>query len=202
MDPNVRFNPSRWARRGLDELLGLVRGIVADGVVTDAEMVALTRWMAANPLVAGVWPGDVLADRLGRIFADGVVDAEERAELTLLLHQAAGETPGELATMAAATRLPLDAPPPGLAYPGQVYVFTGAFVYGTRKACERAVADRGGRCGSSITRDTRVLVIGALASEAWVHSTHGRKIEKAVQYREAGVPLAIVDEEHWARSLH
>lgn len=33
------------------------------------------------------------------------------------------------------------------------------------------------------------------------HTTFGRKIEKAVSYREKGVPIAIVSEDHWAASL-
>jgi hypothetical protein len=31
------------------------------------------------------------------------------------------------------------------------------------------------------------------------HSSHGRKIEKPVEYRSGGVPLSIVSEEHWQR---
>jgi len=32
-----------------------------------------------------------------------------------------------------------------------------------------------------------------------MHSTHGRKIEKAMQLRAEGVPIALVAEEHWVR---
>jgi hypothetical protein len=34
-----------------------------------------------------------------------------------------------------------------------------------------------------------------------VHSAFGRKIEKAVKYRSAGYPIAIIGEDHWAAQL-
>jgi hypothetical protein len=34
-----------------------------------------------------------------------------------------------------------------------------------------------------------------------VHTSFGRKIEKAVSYRQSGVRLAIISEDYWAGSL-
>jgi hypothetical protein len=48
---------------------------------------------------------------------------------------------------------------------------------------------------------TRYLVIGAYATESWAHSSFGRKIEKGVDMRASGVPIAIVGESHWAEHL-
>jgi hypothetical protein len=44
-------------------------------------------------------------------------------------------------------------------------------------------------------------VIGTFGSTDWVHTAFGRKIEKAVSYRDAGVLLRIVGEDHWASAL-
>ncbi len=56
-------------------------------------------------------------------------------------------------------------------------------------------------CDSRITRETDYLVIGTLASEAWVHTTHGRKIEAAVEMKAEGHRIIIVAEEHWATAV-
>ena len=53
----------------------------------------------------------------------------------------------------------------------------------------------------NITKRTSFLVIGTFGSRDWVHTAFGRKIEKAVSYREAGVPLRIVAEDHWPSTL-
>ena len=90
---------------------------------------------------------------------------------------------GELSAVCdtdAATTLPLDQPPPTLAWVGMTYVFTGKFAFGTRRDCEREVEKRGGACESTITKSTSFLVIGTFGSRDWVHTAFGREIEKAV----------------------
>jgi hypothetical protein len=65
--------------------------------------------------------------------------------------------------------LPLCSPAPRLSFVGVTYCFTGTFVFGQRKACEKAVVDRGGSAGG-LSRKTDVLVVGAYATESWKHS--------------------------------
>jgi hypothetical protein len=203
---NRAYNHRRRADRAVNEMLGLVRGVIADRRVSDDEIEAVRHWLVQNAEVAHVWPISVLADRFERIFSDGVVDEIERAELLQLLQQTTGDGPSVPVANTTApdpqsrpTRLPLCSPAPDLTFAGRVYVFTGAFVYGTRSICEEAVISRGAQVRSAITKQTHVLVIGAIGNSDWIHSSHGRKIEKAVEYRSSGVPLSIVSEEHWQR---
>lgn len=193
---NRHFGAARRADRAVQELLGLARGMIADGEVTRSEADALARWIEVNAEEQGVWPISTIADRLRRIYADGEVDAEERTELLDLLRSVTGELPDTEAAMNRATRLPLDDPQPPLRFGGLTYVFTGKFAFGTRGACQQAVEVRGAKCGGSVTQKTNVLVIGALGSADWIQSSYGRKIEQAVHYRANGVPLQIVCEEH------
>lgn len=80
------------------------------------------------------------------------------------------------------------------------YCFTGTFNYGQRKHCEQAVKERGASAGS-LTQKTNVLVIGVYATESWKHSSFGAKILKACDFRDSGLPISIVSEEHWTRHL-
>jgi NAD-dependent DNA ligase len=187
--------------RCIVELLGITKGIVADNLVSDAEAVMLRQWIEANPEVADCWPGNVLHDRLIQIFADGIVSEAEREDLSTLLHRAVGEEKESTSASVAPSTLPLDDPAPTIEFPDMHYVFTGTFYFGTRERCEAAIAERGGMCGSSISLATDYLVIGTLATGAWQFSTHGRKIEKAIKYREEGAAIAIVNEECWVRAL-
>jgi NAD-dependent DNA ligase len=181
-------------------MLGLVKGVIVDGEVTVGEAQYLAHWINANPEAVLSWPGNALAQRLQRIFADGYVSDEEREDLRHFLEKMVGpDTAAGDVNMT--TRLPLDDPPPTLAFAGWEYVFTGRFIWGTRTACEEAVARLGGVCGSGITKRTSVLVIGDLGSRDWIHTSYGRKIERAVEYRQAGVPLVITDEAYWASHL-
>jgi NAD-dependent DNA ligase len=82
----------------------------------------------------------------------------------------------------------------------RLFCFTGKFFSGTRQWCEDQVVQRGGAIGG-ISRKLNYLVVGEIGSRDWIHSTHGRKIEKAVELVNAGDGLAIVGEEHWVRYL-
>ena len=102
--------------------------------------------------------------------------------------------------MLKATTLPVCDPAPSLIFGGRSYCFTGTFNYGGRKECEGIVTSRGGRAGS-LTKKTDVLVIGLYATESWKHSSFGNKILTACAWRDEGVPISIVSEQHWTSFL-
>ena len=198
---SVHFNAARRAERDLSELLGLAKGLLADGSLSEAEAGLIHAWVANHPDAASHWPVNRLAERLERAFADGRVSPEERSDLAELLAALVGGSAGIIVGEDAATELPLDRPAPTLTWSGSLFVFTGKFAFGTRADCERQVTNLGGRCAKDVTQDTRFLIIGTFGSRDWVHTSFGRKIEKAVTYRSKGSCLAIVGEDHWATSL-
>lgn len=75
---------------------------------------------------------------------------------------------------------------------------TGKFAYGARSAVFGAIAALGGLpTDAAPNRTTNYVVIGAFASRDWINTSHGRKIEKAVELRAKGTGLRILAEEHW-----
>lgn len=194
---NIRFNRARRAERDLSEFLGLAKGLLGDGVISETEATLVANWVTTHPAAAEQWPINHLVRRLTTIFSDGIVDDEERVELADILASIVGGTAGVILGEDASTELPLDVPPPEFRWPGSNFVFTGKFAFGTRADCQRRVAARGSTFAPSVTKDTDYLVIGTFGSRDWVHTSFGRKIQKAVEYRASGIPLSIVAEEHW-----
>lgn len=127
---------------------------------------------------------------------DGVLDPDESAELLSLLHKINGE-PSELGELAKTTSLPIDHPLPPLTFEGMEFLFTGTCAYGTRKQCQAAIESLGGLNAKGVTKRLNYLVLGTYVTDSWVHETYGRKIEKAMKYRDEGIPLVIITEEHW-----
>ncbi|HVL67169.1 MAG TPA: BRCT domain-containing protein [Vicinamibacterales bacterium] len=192
------LNRKRRIERDVSELLGLAKGFLCDGVVTDEEASFLRAWGTNHPDALSQWPVSLIFSRLRQFFADGRIDDEERRELHELLGSLVGGTSSLLLGYEGATTLPLDQPPPLICYgPDEVFVFTGKFAFGTRAHCERVVKERGSRCEPNVTRRTTFLVLGTFGSEDWVHTSYGRKIERAVELRASGFPVRIVGEDHW-----
>jgi NAD-dependent DNA ligase len=193
------FNSDRIESRQIDELIGLARGLLADGKINQDEIKYLEKWLAANcdvieqPLIR------TLYDRVQEVLADGIADEEEIAEIFETLSRFSNHD-FELGETLKATTLPLCHPAPKLTFYDQIYCFTGSFVFGSRRDCEQAVIDRGANAGK-LNKKTNVLVIGTYASENWKHSSFGNKIISACEYRDRGMPISIVSEEHWTSFL-
>lgn len=193
-----RLSGARLQSRQIDELIGLARGLTADGILNEAEVRCLETWLAVNlsishqPLIA------LLYERVRAVLADGVADQEECEDLLATLTTFTGDA--DLGEAQKATTLPLCQPAPLLTFDGKHYCFTGTFSYGQRRHCEQAVAERGA-IGGSLTKKTDVLVVGAYATESWKHSSFGNKILKAAEMRAEGLPISIVSEQHWVAHL-
>jgi NAD-dependent DNA ligase len=136
------------------------------------------------------------------MLSDNVLDQAEQSELLDLLLKVTGEKLEEFSPDNNSTCLPIDNPEPEIDFNGKLFCFTGKFVYGTRAQCQKAVELRGGQCIKSPNKDLNYLIIGSIGSREWIHSTHGRKIEEAVKYRdELQLPIAIVSEYHWTSQI-
>lgn len=194
-----RFQQETRIAQGLAEMVGVVRGVVADGKVSVDEAHRLARWTRDNPDVAQRWPANILARRLERIVRDGRVDARERKHLQAILAQVAENPLGM--SFPLATDLPVDHPEPHVVFEGNTFVFAGDMAYGPHRACEREVVELGGVCEHSVTRRTDYLVIGALAGDDWSQEGFGAQVNEVVQLRTRGASIAIVSEDHWVAAL-
>lgn len=185
--------------QGLAEMVGVIRGVIADGVVSPDEATRLAEWTRENPQVAARWPANMLARRLENIVRDGRVDARERDHLEAVLGHLA-ENPGR-AGLSLATDLPVDNPAPSVSFEGRAFVFAGEMAYGPTRACEREVVELGGACERTVSRRTDYLVLGGLSAADWTQAGFAAQVDEVVQLRARGAQIAIISEEHWANAL-
>ena len=198
--PPPGLNRARREARDASELLGVIRGVLADGQVVDREIEFLGRWLLTNQEFAAAWPFDCLVHRIGDVLRDGRIDESERASLHEIMQEIVGHPSPDYFVNTPAT-LPLTKPAPNIIFPGNEFVLTGKFAFGPRKLCESEMRSRGATCCGYVTKRTNYLVIGGMSSRDWLYSTHGRKIEDAIENVECGLPTAIVSEQHWVGSI-
>lgn len=198
--------PSRFIRarqvadRSIDELLGLCKGVAADGRVCQDEALYMLNWLQANDHVRDKWPANIIRVRIVEYLEDGIVDQDEREELFDLMRQIVGSVDAP-AALNFSTSLPFDDPQPDLLFSGQRFCLTGQFIFGPRPQCEREILSLGGSIVTAPRKSGCVVVVGLVGSRDWVHSTFGRKIETALDMRREGCPVSIVSEEHWTDCL-
>lgn len=190
-------------RKSCESLLGICTGIIADENLNEKEVRFIDLWLSNNTDIASVWPGEVIAKRIHEVLADNIVTPDELEYLKQTLKELIGGTLQDTGAIGGlSTRLPVnDERAHPVVFDGTAFCFTGNFLYGTRAACERAVMARGAQAFLGIKTNLEYLVIGTMVSQDWANSSHGRKIEKAVEYQNKGRPLLIISEEHWIKYL-
>ena len=199
MDIFNRLNRKNIEDRRIDTLIGLSKGIVADGIVNQTEAEFLLSWLIqnqgnSNPIILN------LLSKVAVMLEDGVLDEDESEELLSVLRKLTGE-PGEIGEVAKSTTLPIDSPQPSVEFNGTIFLFTGTFAYGTRKDCHAIAESSGARVSKTVTKSLNYLVLGTYVTDSWAHETYGRKIEKAMEYQKTGCPISIITEEHWAKEI-
>ena len=109
--------------RQIDQLIGLAQGIVADGIVNQAEAEALQNWLRANQTTDNPYVSRLL-DQVERVLEDGVLDEDEGRELhdALMNWTGGGGADGEESTTAS---LPLDPAPRSVWIAGNMYRYAG-----------------------------------------------------------------------------
>ena len=207
MDNNAQpmqraFRSNAIIDRQIDELIGLIKGVLADGMVHQGEVEFLLQWMEANQEARDQWPAKAIYPRLLTVLEDGIVDLDEEFEvMELLLATVGGNTATFHGEASDSTALPYTNPVPVITFEQKTFCFTGKFASGSRQWCEQVTMQVGGRHTNGVTKSLNYLVIGEIGSRDWIHSTHGRKIEKAIGYIDGGVGIVIVSEQHWYESI-
>ncbi|MBT2785697.1 MULTISPECIES: BRCT domain-containing protein [unclassified Halomonas] len=199
MDIFAKFNRKNIQDRQIDTLIGLSKGVLADGNVNQAEAEFLMSWLVQNrqssdnPIIIN------LLQKVSAMLEDGVLDKEESDELLAILRKISGDST-EIGELAKTSSLPINEPLPEIVFEGTSFLFTGTCAFGSRKQCHEATESLGGAIAKGVNKNLNYLVLGTYVTDSWAHETFGRKIEKAVEYRDSGVPIVILTEEHWALS--
>lgn len=198
----LNYNAKARLNRAIDQLIGLCSGIAADGAVNEKEIAFLATWLSEHTEVAAEFPGNQIARRLRDVMSDGVVTADEAADLLDTLQQISGNHFSETGAAAADAAAVVADDPAVVEFVGKRFCFSGKFAFGQRKACHAAVIDLGAQCDDDITLKTDYLVVGLCNSADWKHESFGRKIERVEKLRANGNerPL-ILTEKAWAAAL-
>ena len=203
VEQHTKFNRKSIDDRQVDGLIGIARGILADGVVSDLEISYLHEYLVQaarttqSPIVQRIF------DVVDSVVEDGVIDEQERKEVTGILNGLIGEG-SEVGELLKSSTLPLDNPFPKLKLiESTEFCFTGKFCYGSRRECMKIVEEMGMRTTQTLRkRTTDYLVVGHYATDSWIHESYGRKIENAVDWKEyEDHPIKVISEYHWADSL-
>lgn len=198
--PQRRKSPESITDRQVNELIGLVQGVTADGSVDQSEVEFLLNWLEANKGSLHRWPAKAIYPRLKDALSDGYLDEIEEEEIHALLEATLSENPNDARTDQV-REIPFTTPIPEIQFANRSFCFTGRFQSGSRSWCVSQIIARGGMSTSKIDRKLHYLIVGDIGSGDWFRAKHGRKIVRAIKHIEVGANIAILREQHWFEQL-
>lgn len=191
----------RNLNKGVELLLGMITGMMADGQLNDLEIKLLNTWLTEHQDVAASWPGSFISLKLKTILADGVITEAERDHLQNSLQQLATNDFSQTGSASPEiVALPLDHDCPVILR-GAKICLTGDFLFGSRSKCEEISLLAGAILRNTVTGKTDYLVIGTHVSPSWAHTSFGRKIQQAMEIQQSGSNLKIISEQRWQSAL-
>lgn len=178
----------------IDYILGFMRGISANNIITEKEAKALF-----NAIKKCEDKTTFPISKVYEYFKNNK-DFSDNTELLSILKNIYG---GNLITNAKTSLscLPVDNPQPDIEFKNKVFTLTGEFAFGTRAQCVKEIEKRGGKFSKNVTQNIHYLIIGSIGSDDWIHSSFGRKIEKALQLKKQEKNIIIISEDHWAKFI-
>lgn len=201
-DPSVQaILRKRQLNKGIELLLGLVTGMLADGSLNDMEINFLNTWLTEHSDVASIWPGNAVAKLVREIIADGVITESERMRLVKMLNDLSVNDFSQTGSVSAEVMtLPLDEHCEVNLRNANICL-TGEFLFGTRSKCEEIATQSGSLPYNTVTKKIAYLIIGTNVSPHWLHTSYGRKIEQAMQLQQTGHGIRIISERRWLALL-
>src|SRR6476659_1356551 len=88
----LKVNFENNVSKAIDQLSGICAGILCDGGVNETEAQFFADWVRCYSAYEFIWPFADIVDRIGRIFADGTLDDDERHELRDIISVITGQT--------------------------------------------------------------------------------------------------------------
>lgn len=197
---NQGFHFNRLEGRSADELIGICKGVLADGHIDQSEAEFVLRWVERNAIYVDRWPFNALAERLHRALVNGTLTSEGEKDLLTFMSELTGPESAEGAEESACELL-CTKPAPVIAFPGMRFVLTGKFVSGPRDHIAEQIEKAGGELAASVSKKTNYLVIGSYGSRDWLMSNCGLKIIKAQELIAAGASIGVIAERHYLAQL-
>lgn len=195
MDENFTApNYTRTQDRKIDEFIGLCKGVLADNEFNEREKDTLIKWLNENQI----------NDNQIKTIENTLKSNQNLDTQKSMLEKFIGYSMQKFGVMNASSSLPIETMILPISFQDKSFCLTGKFAsaIGNRNVIENMIASKKGIIKKNVILDLDYLVIGEISTPDWKHSNSGRKIEKAVTYKEdSKTSIKIISEQQLLKYL-
>lgn len=180
----------------INEFIGLLKGVTADGVVNPKEFSFIQDWIRQHENLKAIWPIEPVYQRMTDILSDNHISSSELEEFAELLKMLTGNRFEETGAADGSATEFLVNHVDDINFNGR-FCFTGTFVSGQRSKLKEIAEALGATVKKDVSAQLDYLVVGSVATRDWMYSSHGRKVEKALKLQKEGHPIVVISEHVW-----
>lgn len=174
----------------IQTLIGIIKGILCDNILADAEIIYLHNWMKDNSYLSGHYPFDIIFNALNDILEDGIISKNEREFLLEILVECLNSADNFSEPIRNTSGIE-----------GKNICLTGEFEICSRPELAQLLESMGAVIKSGISSKVDYLFVGIKGNEKWSCENYGTKIKKALELKEKGINIKIIKEDELKKWL-
>ena len=185
----------------IQQLHGLLHGIMSDNVINERELRYLKSWLEGNSHLQTIYPYDEVYSLVFNVLQDGKIDLDEEMMLKALFVDFIDTKASYNINKSEYDELKktlningLCAIAPSIELTNRAFCFTGESSRMKRSELANIIEENGGIFHKDVKKDTNFLIVGDNGNPCWAFSCYGRKVEKAMNLRKQGKNILIVHE--------
>lgn len=178
----------------IQQLHGMLHGVLADGIVSAEELRAVRSWLEDHEDIRQYWPLAEIETVIVKALLDGKLTSDELAEATAFFASFTGIKIDAKPEWSTRTVKGVCATAPDIQFVGQRFCITGRSEKAERADIEAAIALKGGKCDATVHDEIDYVIVCGGGSKCWAYAGYGRKIEAAMKFRRAGIPIVVAHE--------
>jgi DNA polymerase-3 subunit epsilon len=178
--PFVAADGSSMEAQAIREFLGIIKGISADRRINEREAENLLAWMGDSAGLQRSASFKKAIYILNNALSDGIISKEEEQTILALFDSLINPAHDNEGTGG---------------YSGKKFCLTGDFVHGTKTDVEKHINALGGECVKGVSKKCDFVVIGGLGSDKYKYGNYGSKVKYAMELKDDGFPIMIIQED-------
>lgn len=180
----------------INYLQGLCKGLIADGVIGEQEIICLSEWLHDHPSLRNTPIVNEFYNEIVNIDPSNIsINDIERVSFIILSFTDHGDF-GSVSGSTIGNAF-FDSVESVNLY-GKKVLFTGKFKLGSRSKCKELAVKQGAKVVEDVSKSLDFLIVGSFGSEDWTYSSYGKKIEMVKHLQsEFAVGTKIITEDMW-----
>lgn len=179
---------------GIQQLVGVLQGIVIDEVINNKELSYLDTWLEDNSHLKNSWPYDEIYNLTTSIIQDEVITKEEHEAFMNFAKAIVGSSDKSNEALLSTLKTGFYQIDPLITINERTFCITGLSKKFKRKEIAEKIELYGGYVIDSVSSKLNYLVVCDEKNTCWAFTCYGRKIEEAIKHRRNGLKLSIVHE--------